>query len=256
MWKAIGLILGIAIPAFLFIARKGIEDNGEDDPEWKEFLERNKSTHDFKWTVKVRDDKGAIIGTEVMSVPDFPFNITMGLPRKTYKLPKLEGPLLMSENMSMTERLKYVEDNRPWKWTKHNILAYIENYVVPELRGLVYAIITHESRFKIYAKNVNKDGSKDLGLAQINENTARFKGWKSSAAKAVQKEGLYNLYDPEFNIELAEEMLGVWAKTFGEGGKSLAGILRRYGGGVQLLTPKSDYQRVLINVASGNDLLG
>lgn len=117
------------------------------------------------------------------------------------------------------------------------------------IKGLILAIWQHESNFNFSAKSSNSNGSIDWGIGQINDVSINFPGFKNRWDKG----GDLFLKDPVAQMKLSTEMLTVFFDKFGEE-MYLAPVLRRYGGGVQLLTPSSDYASVVNNIAYYADL--
>lgn len=130
---------------------------------------------------------------------------------------------------------------------KLEVLQWIRTYTPIALRGLQAAIIHHESNFNPLAVNNNKNGTKDRGLGQINDVSAKFEGFKN---KVVD---LNTLFDVNTHLKLMTEMLIIFNDKYGKG--TIAPILRRYAGALQFFVPDKDYATTLRRVGEYQDLL-
>ena len=78
---------------------------------------------------------------------------------------------------------------------------------------MILAIMWRESRFTIDAVNLNKNGTKDSGIMQINDIN---RGW------LAEELGVEDLMDPKQNIRAGTEILGRFTRKYGQHNALLA----------------------------------
>ncbi len=84
---------------------------------------------------------------------------------------------------------------------------------------LLYAIAQVESNLDLAARNVNRNGTRDIGLMQIKPATARMLGYSGSVK---------GLYDPETNIKYGMKYLAMAHEL---GGGTTCGTILKYNAG-------------------------
>jgi len=115
---------------------------------------------------------------------------------------------------------------------------------------LVLAVIWRESRFRADAVNVNRNGTRDSGIMQINDVN---RGW------LYEQHGIDNLMDPYQNINAGTAMLGAFTHKYGPHYALLAyqfgeaGMKQRVGRGqtthslIEMVYRQRDYYRQFVS---------
>lgn len=203
---------------------------------WERFLELNTPTGVF-----IYDGK---------EYPDYSLaSLTLGYGSLDFgPAPKLTQ-VLFADGISMSEAKKALKSWGDYDVTKRQVLAIIKEEIPNPYRGVAAAIVWHETNRTW--DPLSAGPSKDYGLYQITIPTATYK-WPGEAAEEI-RECLPLLYDPVTSSELAAVMLKIWDEKYGFG--RIDGILRRWGGGTQLLEPESDRRAMLLRAAYYSDVL-
>lgn len=250
-WWQIGLGLAGLVGVPLFLGGRGSNWRSCSDVSAEDaarFHQLNKPFGEFEWDGTSYPDYGlplTLAGEKYRRLKRLPMR-----PTPKSALPELSN---VYQSAGALAAIKRASSMGLWSTPSRGamVCSCVPSGVHPAWGAVLAAICDHESRW-----NPSAVGGEDCGLSQINIHTALGEyEWEVPAGTAVRMEP-WLLLESATHLALARFMIAVWANKYAKHGMGVAGVLRRWGGGVQQLEPWSDYERTLVRIAKYCDALG